>query len=360
VHLLERQSEVLTSRVKAFATMTWSRRSIREIRREILAFSPDVIHVHNAYPALGPAVHLVAEEAGIPLVMTVHNYRLRCPNAYMFTQGEMCTRCINGNHLNAIRYSCLQTRGQSVAYAASLWLHRFVLQLEKKVSLFLCPSEFVSRQLAGWGVEHERLAVVRHFTDVSPHGNPTPGSFGAYVGRLSQEKGIDVLLEALSRAGDPPFRIIGDGPEMASLQHKCSALGLRNTEFLGRLSPDGVGQCLRQARFLVAPTLSHETASLSALEAMARGRPLIVSDVGGLPELARDGRGFICRPGDVSALAKGISSMMADDELCISAGRACSDFVREESSPHRHRALLERAYRRVVPSGTERTRESGG
>lgn len=344
VHLLTSRNESLGSRVDAGHRMMYSRPLRREVRKEISSFRPDVIHLHNAYPSLGPAIHLVAAELGIPLVMTVHNYRLRCPNALMFTNGSICSRCVKGSYYNAVVHSCLPTKGQAATYASALWWHRFVLRLEDKVALFICPSEFVSKKLAEWGVEAGRVQVIRNFTDTEPDRDSVPGNYGVYAGRLSREKGLDALLEALRRAGDPPFRILGDGPDEQRLHDRKSALGLANTEFAGRVPPEEIKQHLRRARFLALPSLCHENAPLAALEAMACGCALLVSDLGGLPELAGDGRGMICSPGDVNRLAECISSLMKDDEFCLTAGKASMDFVRAEALPDRHRHCLERAY----------------
>ena len=114
--------------------MAYSPRIRADVESAIRTFRPDVIHIHNSYPAFGPAVFLGARNFGIPLVMTVHNYRLRCPNGYMFTEGSICTRCTDGAYHNAVLHPCFPTKEQSIAYASSLWLHRFVLKLEGSIS----------------------------------------------------------------------------------------------------------------------------------------------------------------------------------------------------------------------------------
>ena len=179
---------------------------------------------------------LAAKSLQIPLVMTVHNYRLRCPNGYMFTAGSTCTRCEGGGYHNAVLHPCFATKEQSVAYASSLWFHRFVLKLEDKVSLFVCPSEFMRTTLQRWGIPREKLRLIRNFTQPVPDADPAPGEYGAFAGRLSSEKGLNVLLDALRNAGDPPFRILGDGPESERLRRTASELGLVHARFEGRSS----------------------------------------------------------------------------------------------------------------------------
>jgi glycosyltransferase involved in cell wall biosynthesis len=348
VELLEKHNRELRGGASTLARMLYSRRISTEIRRKIRRFQPDVIHLHNAYPSLGPAVFLVAKELRIPLVLTVHNYRLRCPNGYMFTAGSICTRCAEGAYQNAVIHPCFSTKSQSIAYASTLWTHRFVMRLEDTVSLFLCPSEFMRSTLRRWGIPDERVTLIRNYTAPTAEADSAPGEHGVYVGRLSREKGVHVLLEALRIAGDPRFVIVGDGPEAVQLHRTASRLGLRSTSFLGEMPAEGVDHVLQSARFVVLPSLWNENAPLVALEAMARGRPLLVSSVGGLPELAADGRGWVCQPGDILGPARQIDLLMRDDAMCRQAGDAALAFARDELTPSRHRVRLEQAYRSLV------------
>ena len=350
VLLLEKHNSELQGGVSIGIRMSYSPRILGEVESVIRRFRPDVIHIHNSYPALGPAVFLGARNFGVPLVMTAHNYRLRCPNGYMFTEGSMCVRCAGGAYHNAVLHPCFPTKGQSVAYASSLWLHRFVLKLEGSVSVFITPSEFMRATLMRWGIDGRRLATIRNFTRIHADAEASSGRYGAYVGRLSREKGVHVLLKALSAASDPPFKIVGDGPDADYLRKAASHLGLRETSFVGRASPDEVDAVLREARFVALPSLWNENAPLAALEAMARGRPLIVSSVGGLPELADRGRGWIARPGDSQDLSDRIRASMDDEEMCMKAGAAALAFARDELTPMRHLTLLEQAYEDVIAS----------
>ena len=347
IELLEHHNEELVGGMATLKDMTYSLRTKTSVGSVIRNFRPDLIHLHNAYPSLGPAVHLAAAKASVPLVMTVHNFRLRCPNGYMFTEGESCRRCEGGIYTNAVMHNCFPSRGQAAGYAVALWTHRFLLRLDKKVSLYLTPSEFVRRRMLEWGFDEERVEVVRNFTTV--HENSVePGVFGLYLGRISSEKGLDVLLRSLRKAGDPPFKIVGDGPILEDLKELAAHLELRNTDFLGRLSRDAVPEVLRASRFLVLPSSWDENAPLAALEAMALGRPLLVTATGGLVELVRNGEGIACPVGDDNALAAAIRQLNEDDDKCRALGteglrRAKHDFV-----PQTHLDRLEAAYQRCL------------
>jgi glycosyltransferase involved in cell wall biosynthesis len=351
VVVVRRANENLPGGIPTAARMTYSRREQARVEHAIDGFRPDVVHLHNAYPSLGPAVHLAAQRKGVPLVMTVHNFRLRCPNGYMFTEGAPCRRCERGMYVHAVVHRCFPSRAQGASYATSLWLHRFVLRLQDRVALFLSPSEFVRRRLVEWGIEARRVEVVRNFTDV--RGEPAaPGGFGAYVGRLSSEKGLDVLLRALARAGDPPFEIVGDGPLRGELEALAGALGLARTRFTGLLPHEEVVAVVGRARFVAFPSLWDENAPIAAMEAMAMGRPLVVTNTGGLPELVGGGEGLLCEPGDRDGLAAAIATLMEDDDLALAAGRRAHAHARRQLSPEPHLAALERCYESVV-SGLE-------
>ena len=343
VELLARSNSELAGGLSTLRGMTYSLGIRAEVDSLIRDFRPDVIHLHNAYPSLGPSVHLAAKKRSIPLVMTVHNFRLRCPNGYMFTEGESCRRCEGGLYYNAAIHRCFPSRGQAAGYAAALWTHRFMLRLDGKVDLYLTPSDFMRRRMLDWGFDGARVEVVRNFT-VDHEDSVEPGSYGLYLGRISSEKGIDVLLRALKETGDPPFKIAGDGPALGELKALAVDLDLRNTEFLGRLSQQRVRPTLRDARYLALPSSWDENAPLAALEAMAFGRPLLVTATGGLLELVANGEGLVCPVGDVAALAATINRLSTENDTCRALGMRGLERARAEFTPETHLKRLEEAY----------------
>ena len=265
----------------------------------------------------------------------------------MFTEGESCRRCEGGLYHNAVIHRCFPSRGQAAGYAAALWTHRFLLRLDEKVSLYLTPSEFVRRRMLEWGFDGQRVQVVRNFTTI--HENSVePGDYGLYLGRISSEKGIEVLLRSLRKAGDPSFKIVGDGPILDDLRELALHLELRNTDFLGRLAHDEVRAVVRKSRFLALPSSWDENAPLAALEAMALGRPLLVTATGGLVELVRNGEGIACPVGDENALASAIRALNDDDDKCRTLGTQALRRAKDEFVPRTHLDRLEAAYERCL------------
>jgi glycosyltransferase involved in cell wall biosynthesis len=347
VELLARQNADLTGGLSTARRMTFSSRERSEVESLVDRFRPDVIHLHNAYPALGPSVHLVAHKRAIPLVMTMHNFRLRCPNGYMFTEGEPCRRCEGGLYHNAVIHRCFPSRSQAMGYATALWAHRVLMRLDDKVDLYMTPSDFMRRRMLDWGFEDSRVEVVRNFTTGLKRSERL-GSYGLYLGRISSEKGIDVLLRSLSKAGDPPFKVAGDGPVLNALQELAAGLGLHHTEFLGRLSRDEVERTLADARYVALPSSWDENAPLAALEAMASGKPLLVTSTGGLVELVENGEGLECPIGDVDAIAAAIVRLSTEDDLCRALGERAVKRADSDFTPEAHLGRLQAVYEKCL------------
>jgi glycosyltransferase involved in cell wall biosynthesis len=238
-------------------------------------------------------------------------------------------------------------------------MHRFLFRLEMGVTAFIAPSAFMARRLCEWGIPQTRIRIVPNFVAHAGSADPRPGDCGIYVGRLSSEKGLDILLRALSSAGDPPFEIVGDGPLSRDLLTLSRRLGLKRTRFAGRLSPRDVMDRVATARYLVMPSLSEENAPLAVLEAMARGRPVIVSRRGGLPELVEAGGGLVSDAGDEQGLAVNIGRLTSDDDLCAQLGASALATARQRFSPEVHLTLLEMVYEAVCSGDQRSWRERG-
>jgi glycosyltransferase involved in cell wall biosynthesis len=222
--------------------------------------------------------------------------------------------------------------------------------LEGFISLFVAPSEFMRSRLIEWGIHADRVVLIRNFTSPSFEGPGEIGGFGIYLGRLSPEKGLDWLLRSLKEAGDPPFKIVGGGPLTSTLQAMISDLRLVNTELTGWVDPEESQRLLRQSRFVAFPSVWHENAPLAALEAMAAARPIVVSRMGGLPELAAAGRGIICNLNDRSSLARAIARVMDRPEDAEVMGRKGLAFVNEHCLEEIHGSNLEQAYGGLIGS----------
>lgn len=316
----------------------------RELTRAVQSFSPDVVHMHNLFPRWGLSALRALAACGVKVVQTLHNYRWLCAPATLLLNGRDCTRCIEGNFLSAVRFGCQKNRAVSAAYALALATNRKEQLAERVVARFICVSERVRALHVQAGFEARKLVVKGHFVDAAP-GAAGPGDGAVlYAGRLSEEKGVAVLLRALHRLPGVTLKIAGDGPERVQLEAELGALRAR-VHFLGRLSRDELRAEQQRSSVCVVPSTGSETFGLAALEAFACGRPVVASDAGGLPELVRDGEnGWIVPRGDEHALAARLQWLLHHPEAALQMGRAGHALVQRDHLRDSNLRQLERIY----------------
>lgn len=337
----------LAGRLSAGLRVRGSAQSARLAAAFLDAHPIDVAHVHNFFPLLTPAVHEVIHARGIPLVQTLHNYRLFCANGAFLREGRPCEDCALAGPWNAVRHACYRgSRLQTAVWAEATAHERRQRTFERCVTLFSTPSAFARSKLIAAGLDPARIVVKPN--PVADPGEPRFGGHGAvYVGRLSQEKGPRLLLEAWRELDGLPLTIVGSGPLEAELRALASTLpGVR---FTGQLPPEGVREQLRSALFLVAPSICYESFSLAVAEAMAAGKAAIVSQPTALAELVDPGRTGLHFPsGDASALARACRTLAADPARTQAMGREARARFEDELAPERSVERLLALYERAL------------
>jgi len=342
----------LVGRTRVAAGAVWSVSSVKALEHVIGRARPDIVHVHNTFPLISPAAYRAAARRGIPVVQTVQNYRMVCAVATLLRDGHVCVDCVGRRlPLPAIRHACYHnSRVESAIVAAMQVTHRTVGTWGRDVSLYLPSSHHVLRRLVGAGAFPETKAMVRR-NHVSPDpGAREPGSdkgYVAFAGRLSVEKGVEVLVRAAALVPDIPVRIVGDGPQRAELTRVARELGATNVTFLGQLARPQAMEVVRGARCLAFPSTWEEPMGLVLIEAAAQGVPAIGTDVGGAPECIGAGAGRLVPPGNVEALADALREAAADPDDWWRRGRAARRHFEEEFTAERAYEVLATAYRRV-------------
>ena len=334
------------ARAAAFLTGIYSRSALKATVGLLEKERPDVVHVHNLYPLLSPSVLVACRRARVPVVMRCPNFRLICPTGELFSHGEVCERCLGGREYMCILRNCREDILESVAYAVRCMAARKLHWFTDNVAVFVSPSDFVKRRLADAGLNPDRLVVLPHFVSL-PHGaaDPVSGDYAAYVGRVTVEKGVEALLQAARQCPELPVRIAGDH----SLRADLLAAAPRNVQFVGRLEREEVAQFYRKARFLVVPSLSLETFSLVAAEAMAHGLPVLASRIGGLPEVVDDGvTGLLFEPGNAEELSGLMRCLWRDAALCARLGQAGRQKAMREYAEDVHYARLIGVYEKAM------------
>jgi glycosyltransferase involved in cell wall biosynthesis len=309
----------LRGKIHAFASGIYSFSARRDVARVIADFRPDVVHVNNLYPLFSPSVLRACHLAGIPVVMTVHNYGLTCPTMYHLHRGAPCESCLGGREYWCVVKNCRNSHTESVAYALRAFVARKLRLFMDLVTLFIVPTEFTKRLLVRAGFSPDRFVVLRYgvVTDQEPV-DAASGTFVGYAGRMSPEKGVDILLRAASQLPDVEFRLAGAGPNLESFVKMAPP----NVLFVGLLNEKELRHFYRGARFLVVPSRWYEMCPLVISEAAGHGLPVIVSDLGGLGEIVEDGvTGLTFSPGSEVDLTSKVRYLWETPSLCMEMGQ---------------------------------------
>ncbi|MBV9174153.1 MAG: glycosyltransferase family 4 protein [Chloroflexi bacterium] len=282
--------------------LVFNRAAYRDVRRIVQRDQIDLVHCHNLWPMIGPSAYWAAMHEGATLVQTVHDFRMGCLQGQLLRRGEICERCRPGWHLDGIRFGCYRgSHVQSVALGVAQTINamRGVWSLP---TLYIAPSRFVHAKLRSWGVSDERIVVKPHFVAEDPGFSYGERDVAVYVGRLSQEKGLQAVIDAW-HPDWMPLLIVGDGPLRAQLeQHICQAQKA-NVRLVGRKTPAEVAALLRRACFLVLPSITYETFGRVLVEAYAHGVPVLASRLGATSEIVEEGRtGLLFNPHDACDL----------------------------------------------------------
>lgn len=333
----------------------WSKRRHEEVRALCREHRPDIAHVHNFWPQLTPSVYSACRSEGAAVVQTIRNFRLMCLNGTFFRQGRHCTLCRGRSPWPGILFRCY--RGSwtaSIAAARMIVDNRRRKTWEHDVDQWIAMSEHSRAQFAEFGIPAEKMIIKPNFCpDSGPPVEPDRGRpIFLYVGRLSPEKGIFVLLEAWRkvRAESPSFeaelRIAGDGPSKAEVEKEAASLG--SVSILGWLAPPQVALEIRRSHAVVVPSLVPETFGRSVIEAWSCARPVLAADLGALSELIRDrADGRLHAPGDAAALAAHLREIATDAAGVARMGRAGYQRWRLGYSPETNYAILMKAYERA-------------
>jgi len=314
--------------IKGALSTPWNPWSAAAIQREVKRFKPDVVHVHNTFPLLSPAIfRSIGQRAA--RVVTLHNYRLFCPAAIPIRDGKVCTECLDRkSSWSSIRHGCYRgSRLATIPLALSVMLHRQIGTWTHQVDAFIALTEFQRTLLVDAGLLGNRVHVKPNFYA----GNPKPlpwairGNYAMFAGRLSNEKGVEDLVRAWLIWGEsaPELRILGDGPLRESLQRMVSSNPRAQIRFLGQLTSTDAERQIAGARLLVIPSVCFEGFPMVIREAFAYGTPVAVTNIGPLPFIVRDGiSGVIFQPHEAESLCSMVSAAWSTPGLLEKLGKA--------------------------------------
>ncbi len=306
------QVEVL----RTAATMSWSGRSHREVAALIRRERPQLAHFHNTFPLITPSAYAACRENGVPVVQTLHNYRIVCSSATFFRDGHVCETCTAGSPWAGVRHRCYrQTTAGSAAVAWMLWNSWRRGTYTDLIDQYVTLTRFAADKFAALGLPPDRIRVKPNFVADAGGVGEGGGGYAVFAGRLSEEKGVTTMLQAWTRLRDVPLVVVGDGPLRAEAEAMARQLEIP-ARFLGVRPRPEVLDIIGRADVQVVPSECYEGFPLVIVEGFARGTPMAVSRIGGLIELVRPGEtGLHFEPGDPASMADAVRRLWSDASL---------------------------------------------
>lgn len=336
---------------KNFSRMIWSREAADKMNRLIRDVRPDLVHVHNIYHHISPSIFPVIRKSGRPIVQTLHDYKLMCPNYLMRAGGQVCEKCRYRRYWQPFFQKCVKDSriASAMAGGETAW-HKLSGVYEKNIEVFIAPSRFLCHKLQEWKIKTKRVEYLPNFMATSGTAPTPPGEYFLYgLARLAPEKGLWTLLRVAKDLPAVLFKIWGEGPLRPGLEEFTRRERLKNIEFLGDPKTPEAKNIIRRAYAVVVPSECYENNSYAALEAMAYGKPLVASDIGGNPEqVGRNERGLLFKMGDVAALRRSILELWNDKNLALRLGAAGQQYVSQNLNASGYRQRIQNIYKSVL------------
>lgn len=357
---LRRNNEIssngLWSNITLGLRTVWSSASRNELSRLIRDSKPDVVHFHNTFPLISPAAYYACRDLGVPVVQSLHNYRVFCAAGTLFRDGQVCEECLEKSRWQAVRHACYrQSRSASVAVVAMLSVHHGFGTWTNLVDCYIATSEFSRAKFIEAGLPAVKMVVKPNFVLPDPGVGVQDRDCAVFIGRLSEEKGLRTLVQAWGRVNSKyQLRVIGVGPLLNDLQSEISRSGLSNVHLDGRLLRGELLEALQGAKVLIFPSNCCENFPMTIAEAYACGTPVIASGLGAMQEIVDNGRtGLHFVAGDPTDLATKIEWAWTHPDETREMGRNARAEYEAKYTAERNYQMLMAVYQQVVQEGKD-------
>jgi glycosyltransferase involved in cell wall biosynthesis len=332
------------SNFRLAANAVWNRAVCKQLSGIITREQPDIVHFHNTFPNISPAAYWTAQRHKLPVVQTLHNYRMFCPAALLLRRGRVCELCLRlPLAWPGIVYSCYRdSKPNSAALAAMLFAHRLARTFATKVDRYIALTSFSRQKFIEAGLAGRKVVVKPNFVFEAPKASQGKGAYALFVGRLSAEKGLDVLLDAWSGLMERvPLKIVGDGP---LAEHVAKRAGrMANVQYLGRRPHAEAIDIMANAGMLIVPSVWFEGFPMTVVEAFSIGLPVVASRLGSLAEIVHHERtGILFNAGDAMDLAACVRRLWTHPkELLHMRAQARQEFDQRYSPEPNYRMLVD-------------------
>ena len=358
----ERSNEELQGKSGFYsaALIAWNRQAAGDVAELIQKHRPQVMHCHNTFGVMSPAVYGAARAQGVPVVQTLHNFRSFCANALLFRDGQVCEQCVGKTiPLPAMKYACYRdSRTATAALTGSQVLHRLLKTGERCISRYIALTDFARDKFVEGGLPESRIRVIPNFADRVEGAGTAKAEHVLFMGRLSSEKGVSVLLDAWKSISDIPLVVAGKGPLEAEVRDAEGQMAAVN--YVGWKTREEIRDLIARARFVMVPSLCYEGFPVTLVEAFSQGVPVIAFAHGGPGRVLREGEtGLLVPPGDVGALADAVERgwKMNDEEYAAMQNHCRYDF-QTYYSPEAHLKALTNVYAELQNGESVRQRGS--
>lgn len=312
----------------------WNADIHRELRKTIREFSPDVIHFHNTFPILSPSGYYAAKKENIPVIQTLHNFRLSCLNGLFLRENNICEDCLGKPPWLGIVRKCYRSNfAASSILAGMVIFHRMIRTWQTQIDRFIVLNQFSRKKFIEIGLPAEKLMVKPNFIHAKPTKKSANPNYALFIGRLSPEKGIEVLLNAWKkhRSGSN-LLIAGSGPLESRVRQAC--LTDHTIQYIGQVPAMEIFPLHENAKFLIFPSICYENQPLVLLESLAAGTPIIASKQGGIPEIIQHEKtGLLFKPGNTDELAHLIDRVLSSKEESMIYSKNARDDFQKRFSP---------------------------
>jgi glycosyltransferase involved in cell wall biosynthesis len=337
--------------------MIYSLHARRQLETLVAQERPDIAHVHMIDHQLSPSILHALKKYKVPVIQTVHQYKLVCPNYRLYNPrtAQICEKCLSGNFYHPIFERCHKdSTAAGLLLAVESYLHRWTKIYERNIDIFHVPSRFMGEKMRQAGVGRGKI---RHCPYSIKMDKFTPnyksGGYALYFGRLSDEKGLLTLLHAMRNLPDVPLRVVGDGPQEQELKNFVGRYEMDNIFFLGKKSGAELARLVQEANSVVVPSEWYDNSPLVIYESMAYGKPVIAARMGGMPELIREGEtGLLFDAGNVDQLTEKIRFLWDQPKLAEQYGRAARANAEQEFDPAAHYEIIHDWYRELIAAHT--------
>ncbi|RJQ56259.1 MAG: glycosyltransferase [Nitrospiraceae bacterium] len=358
--LIDTGKRYVSDFVKASCRNIYSFKARKCISRILDKYHIDIVHMHDIHRQMSPSILHEIKKREIPVVMTLHNYKMICPSFLMMAHGKPCEACDQGKYFNAVKLKCVKgSFFRSALLAIELYMHHKILDAYKNVNVFIAPSIFLKNKHEEMGFHKNIVHLpypldVKGFDKVNPEEikEKTGGQLTfVYFGRLEPEKGLFTLFESIKNISYNEaesrvvFKIIGEGAIKDELHEIALRNGMHNVEFLGYLTGEDLFTEIRKADVVIIPSEWYENYPVSVMEAFALGKPVIGARIGGIPEMVKDNAtGLTFESGDPSDLGEKITYVIKNPGKAALWGRNAREFIEREVNPEKHYRQLMKIY----------------